>query len=367
MACEARAEACAQARRLSTRPLFENATIIADTVHFPAEGDGTLSNGPWPLSPDRASGVCVCYSGLLRGFGGNRSGALDNHARHLLRPLTRLFPDDVHVAFSTAYDAARGRTEADSSLPTRVRDTLRAQAGISGSRVLEERRPDANGSNYMQQLSFVGIAHCGRLIARMAEQRGAPFGFAVRMRYDLLLDPRLGAALPSWPIWEASAASSATTPASPPVMTLSKFVNENGTSTRGLQLFGCPWQLPVRRCIPQDVFFVVRRTAMLGPVETLFTHHTTFTGTRWFLTDGLKLRQHASERTLFDLPLARGVPLDILYQSGGECLWMLVDDRSLDDARAPRAVFRGRCMRLRRETRPLPEHQGRELALSPAL
>ena len=196
----------------------------------------------------------------------------------------------------------------------------------------------------MQRLSFTGIAHCGQLIERAAIERGDAFAFALRMRYDLLLEPRLGAAITAWPIWHARSA---------PMLTLSKFASENGTSTHGLQLHGCPWQLPARRCLPQDVFFVVRRSELLGPVEGVFTQHVALPGgSRWFLTEGLKSRQHASERTLFDLPISRGVPLDVLYQSGGHCLWMLVDDRALGDARAPRAIFRGRCGRLRAETRP---------------
>ena len=102
--------------------------------------------------------------------------------------------------------------------------------------------------------------------------------------------------------------------------------------------------------MPQDVFFVARHTPALGPVENLFlSSH----DVRWFLTPPLKQRQHASERMLFHLPLSLGLPLDVMWHDGGHCSWMLVDDRRLDDARAPRAVFRGRCARLRNVTRPL--------------
>ena len=150
-----------------------------------------------------------------------------------------------------------------------------------------------------------------------------------RIRYDLLIEPRVGGAmLPSWPIWKSSSSYHTSSPS----LTLSKYIIENSTSTRGLQLHGCPWQLFVKRCVPQDVFFIARASPLLlgpgadgsiqQPVEGVFLH--SHSHVKWWLTEGLKARMHASERTLFDSSLPRGVPIDILWLDGGTargCSW----------------------------------------------
>lgn len=242
--CSSHDDTCARVSLLRSTPI-SSTSIVVDTVSFPAEAlpaeQATARNREHDHF-QHGSGVCVCYSGLLRGFGGSRSGALDNHVQHLLQPLEALFPGKVYVAFSTSHPV-RGSPE-DAVLPASVRATL-LRARISVDRVVEELRPHVNStSNYMQQLSFVGIAHCGALISRIASQRGQPFAFAVRLRYDLLLEPRFGgAALASWPIWASPPALAAA-----PILTLSKFVVENATSTRGLQLYGCPWQVTTVPC-----------------------------------------------------------------------------------------------------------------------
>jgi uncharacterized membrane protein YgcG len=406
--CSAHSDLCSRVELQSTTTIGDGSVHI-DTVFYPREVESSTVASredapPPPLGAavaGEASGVAVCYSGLLRGFGGNRSGALSNHARYLLRPLQDLFSGDVYVAFSTAYDGSGGRSQpANLALSPRVRSTLEAVAGIPPTHVIEEARPVNNGSNYMQAMSFGGLEHCGLLIRALRRRRAQaagrpsvqehrPFAFAVRLRYDLLVEPRVGGALlRSWPIWD---------PASPsPLLAFSKFVIDNSTSTRGLQLFGCPWQLPAKRCVPQDVFFVARASAaLLGPSTTRAAGEARAASRaqalasiaasaawapaaaasasrraaaaprpvdrpleeffaaphapiRFWATEGLKARMHASERTLFSPLLERGVPLHVLWLGGGHCGWMLVDDRSVGDARAPRAVFRNRCTRLRR-------------------
>ena len=351
VSCSAHSSVCSSANVLLTQRIGND--IVVDTVRFPAERNHTLDNlAMSDVNEVGASGVAVCYAGLFRGFGSERSGALNNHAKYLLQPLLELFPSEVFVAFSTAVDLASQAVEATMLAP-RVHTTLR-RIGIVESRVIEEPRPVNNGSNYMQLLSFGAIEHCGRLIRRLRSRRAQdrPFAYAVRIRYDLLIEPRVGGAmLPSWPIWKSSSSYHT----SSPLLTLSKYIIENSTSTRGLQLHGCPWQLPVKRCVPQDVFFIARASPLLlgpgadgsiqQPVEGVFLH--SHSHVKWWLTEGLKARMHASERTLFDPLLSRGVPIDILWLDGGHCAWMLVDERGLGDARAPRAVFRGRCTRLR--------------------
>ena len=304
-----------------------------DTVGFPAERNASL-----PVLHDvaesSAGGCVVCYSGLFRGFGGKRSGALRNHIDFLLEPLAEIFPEQLFIAFSTALDSSQGKEDSNVTLSADVYDLLPVRL----QHTIEAPRPVVNGSNYMQFLSFGGIEHCGRLIEALAARRGRPFLYAVRMRYDFIIEPTVaGSLLKAWPIWQRSAS---------PILAFTKYINDNSTSTtRGLQLSGCPWQLPTRRCVPQDVFVVLRACASLGPVEAFFL--TPHTRVRWWLTEGLKSRQHTSERTLFHLPLSLGLPIDMLWLQGGHCAWMLVDDRSQGDNRAPRAIFRFRCTRLR--------------------
>ena len=355
--CSAYDNACAHVELIRTASLSNGAMV--DTVRYPLERNESIAATTldYSIIPG-SSGVAVCYSGLLRGFGGERSGALNNHARYLLRPLSALFPGELYVAFSTAYDGGPRGRESDAILPARVRATLEAQAGIVPStHVLEEQRSNINGSNYMQAMAFGGIEHCGQLVERLAARRaggGKPFAFAVRMRYDFLVEPRVaGESLSSWPIWSSTAFAaassssfvSASTASSSPIFALSKYTNENSTSTKGLLLDGCPWQLPTRRCIPQDVFLVVRASAALGSVESLFL--SSHSPARWWLTEGFKSRQHVSERTLLHAPLSLGIPIDLLWLNNGRCAWMLVDERGLGDARAPRAIFRFRCVELR--------------------
>ena len=238
-------------------------SVVVDTVRYPAERDRSLKTSISVAARPRghATGIAVCYSGLLRGFGGERSGALTNHEQYLLRPLAQLFPGELYVAFSMAH--THGQVE---HLPARVMRTLATLI-----------RPLVNGSNYMAFLAFGGIEHCGRLIKAAASRRSRSFAFAVRMRYDFLIEPLVaGGLLAKWPIWKHAWQDPSLHLASPPdtahssllpsppsaILTVSKYSNANSTRTRGLQLWGCkPPGLPTRRCVPQDVFFVVGASA----------------------------------------------------------------------------------------------------------
>ena len=333
-------------------------SVVVDTVRYPAERDRSLKMSVSVAAHPRghATGIAVCYSGLLRGFGGERSGALTNHEQYLLRPLAQLFPGELYVAFSMAH--THGQVE---HLPARVMRTLATLISDTSAHVVQEARPLVNGSNYMAFLAFGGIEHCGRLIKAAASRRSRSFAFAVRMRYDFLIEPLVaGGLLAKWPIWKHAWQDPSLHLASPPdtahssllpsppsaILTVSKYSNANSTRTRGLQLWGCkPPGLPTRRCVPQDVFFVVGASAAFGPVENFFLE--SHAHVRWWLTEGLKSRQHAPERTMFQPALSRGMPLDIVWRRGGGCAWMLVDKHELGDARAPRAIFRNRCSSLR--------------------
>lgn len=354
--CTAWPDACAHVEHLQSRNV-EGAVI--DTVRFPA--DQRKQAGSSSPRSIYYSGVAVCYSGLLRGFGGPLSGALDNHARHFLAPLSQTFKDGLFVAFSTAWDAAKGKEE-DATLPPKVWSSLLKHADVPPTRIIEARRPLVNAtSNYMAKLAFLGIEHCGRLIETIRTDRrgGRPFEFAVRMRYDTLLAPAVMPGIHAWMRPTPPAASTAA-PAAPamaaklpsaPLLTLAKYVFANSTPTRGMHLLDppCPWQLPARRCVPQDVFVVVRHMpSTLGLVERFFLAQ--HDQVRYFRTPGLGTRMHAPERTLLDPVLSRGLPVDVLWLDGhGRCGWMLVDDRRLkEDTRAPRAIFRNRCAELRR-------------------
>jgi hypothetical protein len=163
--CSAHDDICARVSLLRSAPLHAAdggaSGVVVDRVRYPLETAGSAQ----PLAPTAsvdgaaAAGVCLCYSGLLRGYGGVRSHALPNHVRNLFRPLSRIFAGDMHVAFSTAY-TSRGDAAGAALLPP-VRAALR-DVGLDDERVVEELRPLApvNTSNVNQRLSFLGIAQC---------------------------------------------------------------------------------------------------------------------------------------------------------------------------------------------------------------
>lgn len=261
--------------------------------------------------------MCVCYSGLRFDFGEPLDTILDNHVEHLLGPLVQHFGHEAYIAFSTH----------DASNLSDVVSVLSAEVGLSADRLLVEARPASRQG--VQHIQYVGIEHCGRMIQRLAARRSQAFAFAVRMRYDVLFAPQVRPW--TWRIWNASVATTA------PVATLAKYRVVNATH-HGLRLHGCPWQLPARRCVPQDVFFIVRNTPSLGPVEALFLEpHTTW---RHFVTPSLSQKKDRFEATMFQLPLSAGAPFDVHWMRGGHCSWMF---------REPplRAFSMGRCDRLR--------------------
>ena len=287
------------------------ADATVDTVTFPNERAAASTSNA--AHEDRVrDGVCVCYSGQLRGFGG-RNALLSNHMSVLLKPLVKLFgANALHILFSTT---------ADEALPNKVLRQLE-RAGINNT--AHEPRPAANTSAAGAWLApqFIGIEHCGRLISKAAATRGRPFQFAVRMRFDLLL--HRNSHVESWPIWRSASAS--------PILTLGKYLTENLTRT-GLELSNCPWQLPTRRCVPQDAFFVVRYATALGEVESIFLEG--HRRTRRWKSKGLRGFRDQPERITYHLPLAAGVPFDIVWLHEGFCMWKLFSPRALFSRRCP--------------------------------
>ena len=189
--------------------------------------------------------------------------------------------------------------------------------------------PLERATSAARRAQFSGIEHCGRLIVTMSRRRGRDFAFALRLRYDVVFSPALR--LASWPIWNASNKRVS------PVLALAKYTTQNLTS-RGLQLHGCPWQLPARRCVPQDVFFVVRNSPGLGPVESIFQQKHNVVRRFSYSTMG---RRDRPERSMYHLPLAVGAPIDVLWREFGKCLWMIS---------SPRILFFGRVCWPRRRS-----------------
>ena len=313
--CAAKLDDCGVNTLLRSMPLLSNSSGAAiDTVRFPTEAMAdSNAKQRWPV---RGTGVCVCYSGLQDRFGDPADRVLDNHVISILRPLSTLFMRELYVAFSTAGDA---------ELAEGWRAVL-ATEHIAADRVLIERRPDGRLNTTHAQ--YVGIEHCGRLISSLAARRGQNFALGVRMRYDVLFSPDMQ--IGEWPIWNVSNMLAS------PVAALAKYFVANLTGW-GLRLVGCPWQLPARRCMPQDVFFVIRNTPALGPVQSLFSG--SHDRPRYFAASTANARRDQFERSMFHLPLSRGVPFDIIWLPDGECAWMLSK---------PRALFVHRCPRLRR-------------------
>ncbi|KAL3921589.1 MAG: hypothetical protein SGPRY_004853 [Prymnesium sp.] len=219
--------------------------VVADTVLYARDADPSLSLPRNATFEVRGSGVVVCYSGLQWAFGEHRDGVLANHIQTILRPLAVLFPNQLHLAFDLV----------ERSLRPEVMMTLMQQVQISPERVLAETRLVKNGSMALNgqgrpviQKQFLGIEHCGRLIAQMQLKRGQQFSFAVRMRcggwsctlpgrsllkgclhpmthplsgrYDVVFSPELH--LTHWPIWSTDVHTS-------PVLGLSKYITLNLT------------------------------------------------------------------------------------------------------------------------------------------
>ncbi|KAL1507223.1 hypothetical protein AB1Y20_008072 [Prymnesium parvum] len=193
--------------------------LSLDTVLYKRE---TLANAT--VDPTRpcagvGSGAIVCYSGLQDTFGKERDGVLANHVQHILRPLSALFPNNTYIAFDTV----------DRELLPVVMNTLMDEVHIHPSHVISEpreysddRRMTLRGqTRAVMQKQFMGIEHCGQLIANVQVARGVDFAFALRLRYDILFSHELR--LRDWPIWNMGDEHTA------PVLALSKYVTYNLT------------------------------------------------------------------------------------------------------------------------------------------
>ena len=322
--------ACATTRLNSTE---DTAGLVYDLAMFNQEDAGrVVSSLPPPLEAAAGSGAVVCYSGLQRGFA-ESSYVPQCHVISLLRPLAALFgAGQVEVAFSLA---AR-----DPPIPARILTLFTDALQRDGAKVVlvQERRPAHVENLTRLGVQLGGVEHCGHLIARMEADRRTPFAFAIRMRYDLLLSPRL--ALERWPIWDRRE------PTAPAVLALAKYCLENTCP------FSCPggWltgRSPVMRCVPQDVFFVVARAPQLGPVHALlapanrslrFTTHGSHRPKR-FTNRGLHWIGHAPEATLFWPAVQARQPIYVLWHRQEPCTWLLAGTRT---------IFKRRCVALRK-------------------
>lgn len=315
--------------------------LVCDVAMFNQEDLGTVSLPPPPsVAATGGSGAVICFGGLQRGFVGS-DYIPQCHASSLLRPLAAVFDaGQVEIAFSLA---AR-----DPPIPTRIlrlfTDALQRNSRMSnyGTRanvsIVQERRPAHIENLTRLGVQLGGVEHCGHLIARREADRRMPFAFAIRMRYDLLLSPRL--ALERWPIWNRRH------PTAPAVLALAKYCLDNTCP------FSCPggWltgRSPVMRCVPQDVFFVVARTPHLGPVHALlapanrslhFTTHGSHKPKR-FTNRGLHWIGHAAEATLFWPAVQARQPIYVLWHRKEPCTWLLA---------GPRTLFKRRCVALRK-------------------
>ena len=100
---------------------------------------------------DSASGIFVCYAGLLRGFDDD---TWQNHLTTLIRPFERRFVRRSlrHLAFS--------HVRADERVSPRVLAALQAvREGEGGWVVHEEKQPPALTAVVHPQ--YIGIEHCG--------------------------------------------------------------------------------------------------------------------------------------------------------------------------------------------------------------
>eukprot|EP00966_Prymnesium_polylepis_P333805 7389224-Prymnesium_polylepis.2 len=375
--CSFNARSCDTPTNTLLRTSRIGSDVFVDSVVFSRDVEEGVSVDPDRRWPVRGEGAVVCYSGLQTKFGEKNDPMLGNHVRTILRPLARLFRrEDLFVAFEEAEREAYARAlQVVAEAGIAPQNIFRSTRQVSGPKGLT-----LDGSNHtVTQKQFLGIEHCGQMIGRLQARRGREFAFALRMRcarrpwqhrltsdrcapctntprsrllhntprspaaqhpalarprllfswrarpillgrYDVLFSPALHVA--SWPIWNVSDDRAS------PVLALSKYFIANITR-EGLQLHGCPWQLPARRCVPQDVFFVVRNTPLLGPVEAVFQTPRD----RRFPSAGLSGRADTPERSMYHHPLSQGAPVDVLWREQGRCLWKLY---------YPRALFLGR-------------------------
>lgn len=293
------------------RPGTTSIALLIDTVLYHHEAEQRSPARTWA---GRGTGVALCYAGVSD-FNG---AVLDNHLRAIVEPLVRLFPAAVSVAFSTTSNLL---------IAPAVVERYRA---VGAAPVIQQQRPEPRAGRGLfknANAQHAGIEHCGSLIARLEaerQRRGAePFGFAVRLRYDVLLSPQLG--LPHWPIWHRQRGA--------PLFGLSKYIK--GGANEWTQ---CPGALPPRRCIAQDVFLVLRNCEALGSAHSLFNaNHSIY---RVFRTPELHTKNELPEANLFGSALAAGVPMDVAWHPD-QCLWMIAPWRTL---------FAGRCEQLRNAT-----------------
>lgn len=177
-----------------------------------------------PADGVAASGTLVCYSGLLAD---DQAGQLERQLK-LVRGLRRASGTGaIFIAMSTAGTESIG-TEATSAL----QDEPGVEMVVVSNR-LHENQLNVNDSWVHPQ--FMGMRHCGIIARKLEEQRGVPLSYAVRMRYDLNMHFE---SVPLWPIWSSHEAD--------------------------LLAFGKSNRCAEMSCLPQDVFFVARRSTAIA-------------------------------------------------------------------------------------------------------
>lgn len=225
------------------------------------------------------SGVAVCYSGLLRGFGVR---GFRNHLDFVLAPLAAA-RHAVDVYFSTAMGEHVPRTIVQLLEARRI------------GTIKEEHRGDDELGRIVH-LQYLGIEHCGRLIAHGESRRQLPYSFALRMRYDFIFDVALRS-LPRWPIFRQRG------PEGSVAATLSKQRSVSG------------WSIPVSvRCLPVDVWAVVRRDIALGPSVASFFLNPHLNGHNFVTRDS----RDRWEATLLAPVIERGLRVDVAWSSSSE-------------------------------------------------
>ena len=220
------------------------------------------------------NGIFVCYSGTLRD--GCCAGLLERQ----LALITSLRRTPTAGRISIGLSLA-GNDTLDSALLLE----LKSRPGVE--RVLAEKR--AENSRYAHP-QYHGIVHCGQMARRFEQQRGRPFGYALRTRYDLLLVANALSSLPRWPIWDASTPASALA---------------YGKRNRCEQM----------RCLPSDVFFVARLEQKLAGCRAPPSVACAFEGqyARLTLMDATGDWRDSFEATLFWPWLGSALPMYVLW------------------------------------------------------
>ena len=123
-----------------------------------------------------------------------------------------------------------------------------------------------------------------------------PYSFALRMRYDFIFDVALRS-LPRWPIFRQRG------PEGSVAATLSKQRSVSG------------WNIPVSvRCLPVDVWAVVRRDIALGPSVASFFLNPHLNGHNFVTRDS----RDRWEATLLAPVIERGLRVDVAWSSSSE-------------------------------------------------